>query len=144
MIRTRGECARLAKGIVKVTKFLNSIRVRCAEDLCCCARTLEKAVERRGLNEKFEELLAEFGLEVRDVASERLCDTDLIAYGEWQYLHGDRPVAKAVIRVRHGGGAIGFEADVVEIYDGEVKREVCRAMPSLGACATQISSAPGG
>lgn len=99
------------------------------------ARTLEKVIERRGLNEKFEELLAEFGLEVRDIASEELCGTGLMAYGEWQYVYGDRPVARAVVRVRHDGRAIGFETDVVEIYDREVKREVCKAVPSLSACA---------
>jgi len=43
---------------------------------------------------------------MRDIASERLCDTDLIAYGEWQYLYNGKPVVKAAVRVQHHGKVV--------------------------------------
>ena len=136
-LQTHTEFVRLAKGIVKANEFLNSIRVECTGDLCRCARRLEAVVRRRKLDEKLEDLLAEFVLEACVVASEELCGTDLIAYGEWQYLHDDRPIARVVITVQHDGEAICFWADVVEVYDGEVKREVCRVAPDLPVCAKE-------
>jgi len=42
-----------------------------------------------------------------------------------------------VITVQHDGEAICFWADVVEVYDGEVKREVCRVAPDLPVCAKE-------
>jgi len=129
----------IASTIVAVVKNLNNRRVRCAGDaLSCLCR-----------NDALEALYSQLILLSWSSLTARSRGEYALPHGCMPVVHvevelyriGGRPVALASIDARYESGAAEIHADVKEVYDEEVKRRLCEALPNLSACVKKTTLA---
>jgi len=121
----------IASAIAEVVKFLNSIRMPCRGDYCEC---FHKFFEQRDYyKEEYEKLKRRLGVETYMYIFGIVC-FNLVAYEEGNLWVSDTKAARLVEDIVYEDGVVMMKADIKEVYDEEVKKELCKIMPNLTAC----------
>jgi len=131
--------AGMAGAIAAILVNMQSVRVDCGDrDVVDCLCT---AGVYRTLDEQLRD--TSFRLTRRRInayALPRACMP--VVESEELVLYNDQPVVRLSIAKRYNARMrrIEVDVDVLEVYDGEVKRWLCRAFPNSTACRGQSAT----
>ena len=127
----------IARTIAAVVKNLNNRRVRCAGDAvnCLCRNDAYSALDSQLFLLSMSPLTA-----LRRDERRLSYDCMPAVYVELELRRNGRPIAVVSIDARYDSGVVETHADVKAVYDEEVERRLCSALPNLSACVKKMAS----